>query len=155
MPADQSTRAGKWEKKSFMGRELTGKTVGILGLGNIGRLLIKRLSGFDVKILAYDPILSADLAAHLGATLCSVEEVFAQSDIVSLHIPENDKTRGMVNAKLLGLMKKGAMLVNCARAGIVDEDAIRAAKQEKDLIFCNDVYPKDACPCWMSSAKRQ
>ena len=144
VPADQSTRAGKWEKKSFMGRELTGKTVGILGLGNIGRLLIKRLSGFDVKILAYDPILSADLAAHLGAQLCTVEEVFAQSDIVSLHIPENDKTRGMVNAKLLGLMKKGAMLVNCARAGIVDEEAIRAAKQEKDLIFCNDVYPKDA-----------
>ena len=156
VPADQSTRAGKWEKKSFMGRELTGKTVGILGLGNIGRLLIKRLSGFDVKILAYDPILSADLAAHLGAKLCTVEEVFAQSelctveevfaqsDIVSLHIPENDKTRGMINAKLLGLMKKGAMLVNCARAGIVDEEAIRAAKQEKDLIFCNDVYAKDA-----------
>ena len=144
VPADQSTRAGKWEKKSFMGRELTGKTVGILGLGNIGRLLIKRLSGFDVKILAYDPVLSADLAAHLGAQLCTVEEVFAQSDIVSLHIPENDKTRGMVNAKLLGLMKKGAMLVNCARAGIVDEEAIRAAKQEKDLIFCNDVYAKDA-----------
>ena len=144
VPADQSTRAGKWEKKSFMGRELTGKTVGILGLGNIGRLLIKRLSGFDVKILAYDPILSADLAAHLGAQLCTVEEVFAQSDIVSLHIPENDKTRGMVNAKLLGLMKKGAMLVNCARAGIIDEEAIRAAKQEKDLIFCNDVYAKDA-----------
>ena len=144
VPADQSTRAGKWEKKSFMGRELTGKTVGILGLGNIGRLLIKRLSGFDVKILAYDPVLSPELADRLGATLCSVEEVFAQSDIVSLHIPENDKTRGMVNAKLLGLMKKGAMLVNCARAGIVDEEAIRAAKQEKDLIFCNDVYAKDA-----------
>ena len=144
VPADQSTRAGKWEKKSFMGRELTGKTVGILGLGNIGRLLIKRLSGFDVKILAYDPILSSELADRLGATLCTVEEVFAQSDIVSLHIPENDKTRGMVNAKLLGLMKKGAMLVNCARAGIVDEEAIRAAKQEKDLIFCNDVYAKDA-----------
>ena len=144
VPADQSTRAGKWEKKSFMGRELTGKTVGILGLGNIGRLLIKRLSGFEVKILAYDPVLSPELADRLGATLCSVEEVFAQSDIVSLHIPENDKTRGMVNAKLLGLMKKGAMLVNCARAGIVDEEAIRAAKQEKDLIFCNDVYAKGA-----------
>ena len=130
IPADQSTRAGKWEKKSFMGRELTGKTVGILGLGNIGRLLIKRLSGFDVKILAYDPILSADLAAHLGAQLCTVEEVFAQSDIVSLHIPENDKTRGMINAKLLGLMKNGAMLVNCARAGIVDEAAIRAKAED-------------------------
>ena len=144
VPADISTRAGRWEKKSFMGRELTGKTVGILGLGNIGRLLVKRLSGFDVKVLGYDPVLSADFAARLGVKLCSVPEIFEQADIVSLHIPENDKTRGMINADLIGRMKKGAMLVNCARAGIVDEGAIRALKAEKNLIFCNDVYPKDA-----------
>jgi len=144
VPADISTRAGRWEKKSFMGRELTGKTVGILGLGNIGRLLVKRLSGFDVKVLGYDPVLSADFAARLGVKLCSVQEIFEQADIVSLHIPENDKTRGMINRDLIGRMKKGAMLVNCARAGIVDEEAIRALKAEKNLIFCNDVYPKDA-----------
>ena len=144
VPADISTRAGRWEKKSFMGRELTGKTVGILGLGNIGRLLVKRLSGFEVKVLGYDPVLSADLAARLGVKLCTVQEIFEQADIVSLHIPENDKTRGMINRDLIGRMKKGAMLVNCARAGIVDEDAIRALKAEKNLIFCNDVYPKDA-----------
>ncbi len=144
VPADISTRAGKWEKKSFMGRELTGKTIGILGLGNIGRLLIKRLSGFDVTILGFDPVLSSDLAASLGARLCTLEEIFAQSDIISLHIPENDKTRGMINASLLSLMKPGAMLVNCARAGIVDENAIRAAKEEKKIVFCNDVYAKDA-----------
>ena len=144
VPADISTRAGRWEKKSFMGRELTGKTVGILGLGNIGRLLVKRLSGFDVKVLGYDPVLSADFAARLGVKLCTVQEIFEQADIVSLHIPENDKTRGMINADLIGRMKKGAMLVNCARAGIVDEGAIRALKAEKNLIFCNDVYPKDA-----------
>ena len=142
--ADISTRAGRWEKKSFMGRELTGKTVGILGLGNIGRLLVKRLSGFDVKVLGYDPVLSADFAARLGVKLCTVQEIFEQADIVSLHIPENDKTRGMINADLIGRMKKGAMLVNCARAGIVDEGAIRTLKAEKNLIFCNDVYPKDA-----------
>lgn len=144
VPADISTRAGRWEKKSFMGRELTGKTVGILGLGNIGRLLVKRLSGFEVKVLGYDPVLSADLAARLGVKLCTVQEIFEQADIVSLHIPENDKTRGMINRDLIGRMKKGAMLVNCARAGIVDEEAIRALKAEKNLIFCNDVYPKDA-----------
>lgn len=144
VPADVSTRAGRWEKKSFMGRELTGKTVGILGLGNIGRLLVKRLSGFEVKVLGYDPVLSADLAARLGVKLCTVQEIFEQADIVSLHIPENDKTRGMINRDLIGRMKKGAMLVNCARAGIVDEEAIRALKAEKNLIFCNDVYPKDA-----------
>lgn len=144
VPADISTRAGKWEKKAFMGREITGKTVGILGLGHIGRLLAQRLSGFEVKILAYDPILSADKAAQLGVKLCTAEEIFSQADIVSLHIPENDSTRGMINAKLLGLMKKGAMLINCARAGIVNEDDIRAVKAEKELIYCNDVYKKDA-----------
>ncbi len=142
--ADTTTRAGLWEKKNCMGRELTGKTVGILGLGNIGRLLAKRLSGFECKILAYDPVLSPEMADKVGAKLCTVEEIFSQADIISLHIPENDKTRGMINEKLLSLVKKGAMLINCARAGIVDEAAIRKLKAEKELLFCNDVYPKDA-----------
>ena len=141
---DITTRAGQWEKKNCMGRELTGKTVGILGLGNIGRLLAKRLSGFECTILAFDPMVSPELANKLGITLCSVEDIFAQADIISLHIPENDKTRGMVNDRLLSLMKKGAMLINCARAGIIDEEAVRKIKAEKELIFCNDVYPKDA-----------
>lgn len=144
VPADESTRAGKWEKSKFMGHEITGKTLGILGLGNIGRLLAKRVSGFEMTVLAFDPVLSADMAKSLGVKLCSVEDIFAQADIISLHIPENDATRGMVNARLLSLMKKGAMLINCARAGIVDEEAIRAAKAEKELIYCNDVYKKDA-----------
>ena len=144
VPADESTRAGKWEKSKFMGHEITGKTLGILGLGNIGRLLAKRVSGFDMTVLAFDPVLSADMAKSLGVKLCSVEEIFSQADIISLHIPENDATRGMVNAKLLALMKKGAMLINCARAGIIDEEAIRAVKAEKELIYCNDVYKKDA-----------
>ncbi len=143
VPADISTRAGKWEKKRFMGRELTGKTVGILGLGHIGQLLVKRLSGFEVKVLASDPFMNADLAKQIGVKMVSVEEVFAQSDIVSLHIPENNETRGMINASLFQTMKKGALLVNCARAGVVNEDDLRAAKAEKNLIYCNDVYPKD------------
>lgn len=141
---DVTTRAGQWEKKNCMGRELTGKTVGILGLGNIGRLLIKRLSGFECPILGFDPFVTPEAAEKLGVKLCTVEEIFAQADIISLHIPENDKTRGMVNEKLLSLVKKGVMLVNCARAGIVDEEAIRKIKAEKELIFCNDVYTKDA-----------
>ena len=144
VPADASTREGKWEKSKFMGREITGKTVGILGLGHIGRLLVKRLSGFEVKVLAFDPVLSPEKAAELGVTLTSVEEIFSRADIISLHIPENDATRGMVNAKLLSLVKKGVMLINCARAGIVDEEAIRAVKAEKEMLYCNDVYKKDA-----------
>ncbi len=144
IPADISTRAGEWEKSKFMGRELTGKTVGILGLGNIGQLLVKRLAGFEVKILGYDPILSPALADKLGVELTNVDRIFAESDFVSLHIPENDETRGMVNRRLFDLMKPGATLINCARAGIVNEEDLRAVKAEKKIIFCNDVYPKDA-----------
>ena len=144
VPADISTREGKWEKSKFLGREVTGKTVGILGLGHIGRLLVKRLSGFEVTVLGYDPFLSESMAKELGVTLAPLEKIFAESDIISLHIPENDTTRGMINRKYLSLMKPGAMLINCARAGIVNEEDLRAVKAEKELLFCNDVYKKDA-----------
>lgn len=144
VPADISTRAGKWEKKSFMGRELTGKTLGIIGLGHIGRLLAKRTAGFELNVLGFDPVISKELASEIGVKLASVEEIFAQADIISLHVPENDATRGMVNEKLLSLVKKGVMIVNCARAGIVDEAALRKFKAEKGIIYCNDVYKKDA-----------
>lgn len=140
---DNSTRAGLWEKKKFMGRELTGKTVGILGLGHIGQLLVKRLGGFEVKIMGYDPFISADMANQMGVQLATVEEIFQECDVISLHIPENNDTRGMVNSKLFALMKPSAMLVNCARAGVLNEADLRAAKQEKNIIYCNDVYPKD------------
>ncbi len=144
VPADISTRAGKWEKKNFMGSELSGKTIGIVGLGNIGRLLIKRLNGFDMRLLGYDPMISPALAEKIGVELCSVEKIFEKADYISLHIPENDETRGMINCRLLRLMKDGATLINCARAGIINEDDMRIVKAEKKLIFCNDVYPKDA-----------
>lgn len=143
VPGDISTRAGGWEKKKFMGRELTGKTMGIVGLGHIGQLVAKRLAGFEMNFIAYDPIIPAEVAEKLGVKLCSIEEVFAQADIITLHIPENNETRGMINAKLLSLVKQGCLLINCARSGIVNEDDIRAAKQEKKLMFCNDVYPAD------------
>ena len=144
VPADVSTRAGKWEKKSFMGRELTNKTIGIVGMGNIGRLLVRRLSGFDVKILAFDPILTQDMADELKIEMADVKRIFAEADVVSLHMPENDQTRGMINGDLIGLMKRDAMIVNCSRAGVVDEDALRVGKRDNGLVYCNDVYPKDA-----------
>lgn len=142
--ADVSCRAGKWEKSKFMGRELTGKTVGIVGLGYIGQLVAKRLKGFEVRLLGYDPFTSEEKTRGLGIERKTLAEVFAESDIVTLHIPENEETRGLVGAELLGSMKEGATLVNCARAGILDEAALRAAKGAKKLRFLNDVYPKDA-----------
>ena len=141
--ADASCRAGDWEKKAFMGREIAGKTVGIVGLGNIGRLVAKRLMGFDCKFLGYDPLISAERAAEMDVELVDLETLFSKSDYVSLHIPETPETKKMVGAKLLGLMKKGATIVNCARAGVVDEEALRKVKAEKGLRFLNDVYPKD------------
>lgn len=141
--ADASTRAGKWEKTSFMGREITGKTVGIVGLGYIGRLVAKRLSGFEVKLLAYDPFVTPEQAREQGIELVELPDLFAHADYVSLHLPENAQTKGLVNRDLLSLMKEGATLINCARSGIINEDDLRALKPEKKLRFLNDVYPKD------------
>lgn len=142
--ADASCRAGQWEKKAFMGRELSGKTVGIVGLGAIGQLVAKRLGGFECQLLGFDPVLSQDRARQLGIELVDLPTLFERSDYVTLHVPENSDTRGMVNAGLLGRMKNGATLVNCARAGIVNEADLRKLKGEKNLRFLNDVYPKDA-----------
>ena len=143
VPADASTRAGLWEKKKFMGRELAGKTVGIVGLGHIGRLVAKRIEGFECKVLGYDPLVPAEKARAFGVEPVTLEKLFAESDFVTLHIPENNETRGMFSAKYFSLMKKGATLVNCARAGIVNEDDLRAAKAERGIRYLNDVYPKD------------
>ena len=143
VPADASVRRGEWEKKAFMGREITGKTVGIVGLGNIGRLVVRRLHGFDCRMLGYDPLVSIERAREFGVEPVDLDELFAESDYITLHIPETDSTRGFVNARLLGLMKQNATIVNCARAGIIDEQALREARKVKNLRFLNDVYPKD------------
>ena len=144
IPADATTRVGKWEKKNYMGKEVTGKTVGIVGFGAIGQLVAKRLSGFDVNVLAYDPFLSAERAKELGAESVDLGEIFEKCDYISLHMPENDETRGTVNKSLLARMKNGATLINCARAGIINEDDLRELKADKGLRFLNDVYAKDA-----------
>ncbi len=145
VPADVTTRAGEWNKKKYMGRELTQKTVGILGLGNIGRLLVKRLQGFECKVLGYDHFLSRQRALNIGATPAELDEIFSTADIISIHVPGGPSTRGMVSAELIGKMKEGSMLINCARYGVVDEDALRAAKAEgRNITYCTDVHPKDA-----------
>ncbi len=144
VPADVTTRAGEWNKKKYMGHELTHKTVGILGLGNIGRLLVRRLQGFECKILGYDHFLSRQRALNIGATPTELEEIFTTADIISIHVPGGPATRGLVNAELIGKMKDGAMLINCSRYGVVDEDALRAAKAAgKKILYCTDVHPKD------------
>ena len=143
IPADASCRAGKWEKTAFMGTEITGKTVGIVGLGYIGRLVVKRLSGFEPTFLGYDPGITMRQATEMGVKLVSLDELFSQSDYITLHLPEIAETKGLVNRTLLSQMKPGATLINCARAGIVNEDDLHALKAEKKFHFLNDVYAKD------------
>jgi D-3-phosphoglycerate dehydrogenase len=143
IPAHLSTREGKWEKKAFMGREVAHKTIGIVGLGNIGQLVARRLAGFEVRLLGYDPAISLERAKALNIEIATMEEIFEESDYITLHIPENDETRGIVTTGLLSRLKDGATIVNCARAGIIDEAALRKIKDEKNIHFLNDVYAKD------------
>ncbi len=144
IPADASARAGKWEKKNFMGTEITNKTVGIVGLGAIGRLVAKRLSGFDCTILAFDPVLSEEAAERIGVQLLPLDELLTRSDYITLHIPENEHTRDFINQEKFAMMKQGATLINCARAGVINEEDLRVVKANKSIRFLNDVYPKDA-----------
>ena len=141
--ADSSVRAGQWLKSQLMGRELYGKTVGIVGLGSIGQLLIRRLAGFECTVLGYDPMISASKADSLGVELTSVAEIFAKADIISLHVPATDETRGMVNRALLSTMKEGAVLINCARAEVINEPELVAVLKERNLVYCADVFSKE------------
>jgi D-3-phosphoglycerate dehydrogenase len=141
--ADASCRRGEWEKTKFMGREITGKTIGIVGLGYIGQLVAKRLAGFDMTLIGYDPVISTERASQMNVELLDLPAIFERSDYITLHIPENNETKGMINYSLLSKMKKGATLINCARSGVVKEDDLRKAKAEKGIRFLNDVYPKD------------
>ena len=125
--ATASVRAGKWEKKRFQGRELAGKTLGVVGIGNIGSILVDRCLALKMRVVAYDPFISPEAAARLGVTLTDLDGVWREADAISLHVPLTDQTRNMVNAATLAKMRKGAVLVNCARGGIVDEAALAAA----------------------------
>jgi D-3-phosphoglycerate dehydrogenase/(S)-sulfolactate dehydrogenase len=131
--ATASVKAGKWEKKKFQGHELSGKTLGVVGIGNIGSVVVERCQGLKMRVVAYDPFISAEAAARLGVTLVTLDELWAQADVISIHVPLNEQTRGLVNAKTIAKMKKTALLVNCARGGIVDEKDLAAALAEGKL----------------------
>jgi (S)-sulfolactate dehydrogenase len=125
--ATASVKAGKWEKKKFQGRELAGKTLGVVGIGHIGSVLVDRCLGLKMKVIAYDPFISPEAAAKLGVRLVELDVLWGEADVISLHVPLTDRTRHMVNATTLARMKPTALLVNCARGGIVDEAALAAA----------------------------
>jgi D-3-phosphoglycerate dehydrogenase len=125
--ADASTQAGKWEKNRFMGVEITGKTLGVIGAGNIGSIVIERAQGLKMKVVAYDPFLSPERATALGVDKVDLDELFRRADFITLHTPLTEKTRNIIDARALAAMKTGVRIVNCARGGLVDEAALRAA----------------------------
>jgi len=125
--ADRSTQAGKWEKSRFMGVELTGKTLGIIGCGNIGTIVADRALGLKMKVVAYDPYLSLERAQSLGVEKVELDQLLARADFISLHTPLTDATRNIIDAKALAKTKKGVRIVNCARGGLVVEEDLRAA----------------------------
>ena len=125
--ADQTTRAGKWEKKSLQGTELKGKTLGIIGLGRVGVEVARRAKAFGMKVLAYDPFVSQQLARDLEIELPDLDPLYADSDYISLHVGLTPQTAGMINAASIAKMKKGVRLVNCARGELIDDAALLEA----------------------------
>ncbi|MBF0190092.1 MAG: phosphoglycerate dehydrogenase [Magnetococcales bacterium] len=143
--ATASTRLGKWEKNGFMGRELAGKVLGIIGTGNIGSLVVDRFLGLKMRVLAFDPFISHQRAADLGVTLCpTLEEFWPQIDVLTVHTPLIPATRHIVNADAFERMKKGVIVVNCARGGIIDETALyHALKSGKVFAAGLDVFEQE------------
>jgi D-3-phosphoglycerate dehydrogenase / 2-oxoglutarate reductase len=139
--ADASVRAGEWKRSRFMGVELGGKTLGVIGLGRIGGRVATRARAFGMRILAYDPYITEGAAEKVGADLVSLDTILAQADVITVHTPLTDETRGIVGAGEISRMKDGVILVNCARGGIYDEralaDALAAGKVAGAAI---DVY---------------
>jgi D-3-phosphoglycerate dehydrogenase len=142
--ATASMKRGEWEKKKFEGTEITGKTLGILGVGNIGSVVASRALGLRMNVLAYDPFISAEAADKLGVTLVSMDDLFKKSDFISIHVPLTAETKGIVNAGAFKKMKKGVKIINCARGGIVNEfDLAEAIKAKIVSGAACDVFEKE------------
>ena len=128
--ADVSTQAGKWEKNRFMGVELYAKTLGLIGAGNIGSIVADRANGLKMKVIAYDPFLAPERAVEIGIEKVELPELLARADVITLHTPLTDKTRNILSAEALAQTKKGVLIVNCARGGLVDEAALRQGLED-------------------------
>ena len=147
--ANASVKRGEWERKKYIGTELDGKTLGVLGLGRIGGEVARRAQAFRMRVVAYDPFLRADKAAQIGVEPMSLEDVFRVSDFITLHLPLTAENKHMVGEKQFAMMKKGVRIVNCARGGLIDEKALAKAIQAGQVagagldVFESEPPPKD------------
>jgi len=144
---EMSMRAGKWDRKSFVGVELRGKTLGIIGFGRIGRAIAKRALAFEMTVVAYDPYIPADIAADLGVELLSLDDLYARADFITLHSLITDETRGMINKTSIAKMKKGVRIINAARGALInDDDLAEAIKSGAVAGAAVDVYAEEPPP---------
>jgi len=144
--ANYALKAGKWERSKFMGTEVRGKTLGIIGLGNVGSAVARRARGLEMKLIGYDPFVSQDHARNLQVEIVPLERLYKESDFITLHIPLSSQTKEMINTKELAMMKPTARLINTARGGLINEEALAAALKEKRIAGAAiDVFPQEPC----------
>ncbi|MBN1293393.1 MAG: phosphoglycerate dehydrogenase [Candidatus Latescibacteria bacterium] len=152
--ADRSIKEGRWDRKKYMGVELRGKTLGIIGLGNIGRVLAKRANAFEMTVIGFDPFITKEMAHSAGIELVTLEDIWTRADYITIHTPLNDSTRHIINAETLEKCKAGVRIINCARGGVVDEKALLAAIESGKVAGAAiDVYesePPDQNPLVMN-----
>ena len=142
--ANASTHAGKWEKKKFEGVEITGKTLGVVGCGNIGAVVADRARGLKMNVIVFDPVMNAERSRELGVKMVTLDELYAKADFITYHVTINPATKGMLNKDAIAKMKKGVRLVNCARGGIMVEEDIKAGLESGQIAgFACDVYAKE------------
>ncbi|MFN7943698.1 MAG: phosphoglycerate dehydrogenase [Thermoanaerobaculia bacterium] len=145
--ADASMKRGEWDRKTFLGTELAGKTLGIVGFGRIGQRVAARARAFEMKTLAFDPYLDPALAARLEVELVPLDDLLAAADVVTLHTPFTKETKGLIDARRIGLLKRGAFVVNCGRGGILDEAALLAALEAGSVAGAAlDVFEEEPTP---------
>ncbi len=145
--ADKSMKAGQWDRTSFSGTELYGKTLGLVGAGRVGGEVARRARAFGMRVLAYDPFLSAEAAREMGAELAPLDTVLREADVISLHVPLTDKTRGMLGDAQLAMLKPTAVIINAARGGVLDEVALLKRLQEGKLAGAAlDVFDQEPLP---------
>jgi D-3-phosphoglycerate dehydrogenase / 2-oxoglutarate reductase len=145
--ANATLKGGKWDKKRFIGTEISGKTLGVIGLGNIGKIVASRAIGLAMKVLAYDPFLSKEVAAKAGIEMASLDELFNRSDFITVHTPLTETTRGIVGRDAFAKMKDGVRVINCARGGLIDEQALfDAIKVGKVAGAALDVFVEEPPP---------
>ncbi len=145
--ADLSTKCGKWEREKFIGTEVCGKTLGVVGLGNIGRIVADRAAGLKMKVIGYDPMLTAGAAGKLGIELVGLLDLYARADFITVHTPLTEETRGLIGDAAIARMKPGVRIINCARGGIVDEVAlVKALKSGRVAGAALDVFVQEPPP---------